>query len=331
MNDERTEFDLLRSITVVRFPFGQRARVSEFEEKPKSGITKYRRPGPQHFCKKIDQIDVARQNGRMGIIYLIRNTINKKCYVGQTTRSISVRYKQHMSNGSTCTLLKRSIEKYGKDNFTCTVLLECDNKDLAEYEKKYIREYNAFVEDGGLNLTRGGEVGKEYSQELKEKLREKGAQAWKDGKHDDDKPISSKILEQRKINAKGSVIYRKDRKRYNVILPNSWFDSAGGRFIDSFDNKEDAQRFLDRCKHHVTNGGLIQRKTKKYKSVETMQKMSRVRNPKGSVFKQGNRYYARIPKWWSDTGKERPVGKGYDTREAAWDAIAKWKVDHNIQ
>ena len=248
----------------------------------------------------------------MGIIYLIRNTINKKCYVGQTTRSIEYRYKQHMSNGSTCTLLKRSIKKYGKDNFTCTVLLECDNKDLAEYEKKYIKEYNAFVEDGGLNLTRGGEVGKEYSQESIEKMRERGAQAWKDGKHDDDKPISSEILEQRMLDAVGCVYYRKDRNRYIVIVPASWMCQAyrdthapnkAGVFLQFFKNKQDAEEYLKECKEKIIAGELLTKT--KICADKRRQSQSKSRNPTGSVCKQQNRYYARIPSWWSDTGKRK--------------------------
>ena len=198
----------------------------------------------------------------MGLIYLIQNTVNKKCYVGQTTRSITKRYKQHMSKGSTCTLLKKSIEKYGKDKFTCTVLLECDNKDLPEYEKKYIEEYRAFVDDGGLNLTRGGEIGKEYSEELKQKLRERSRQAWKDGKFNNNK-ISDTVLQQRKQNATGGVYHRKDCNRYVVTVPYSWICEESrnthvlnkdGVFLQSFKSKQDAEELLKQCRSKVSSG-----------------------------------------------------------------------------
>ena len=105
----------------------------------------------------------------MGVVYLIKNKVNNKCYVGITTRKIHKRIYQHFSKQSTCRLLKRSIEKYGKDNFTYDVLEECDNELLCEREVKYIRQYNSFVgwDNGGMNLTTGGELKKEVAQETK--------------------------------------------------------------------------------------------------------------------------------------------------------------------
>ena len=156
----------------------------------------------------------------MGVVYLIKNKVNNKCYVGITTRKIEKRLYQHFSKGSTCRLLKRSIEKYGKDNFTSDVLEECDNELLCEREVKYIREYNSFVgwENGGLNLTTGGELKKEVAQETKDKIGEKSKDAWRDGKYENMK-ISEEILERRKNNAKGCVYYRKNRNAFLVFVP----------------------------------------------------------------------------------------------------------------
>lgn len=55
-----------------------------------------------------------------GIIYKITNTINGKCYIGQTTSNINKRWSQHIYNAKTqsqkCRFLENAIKKYGKEN-----------------------------------------------------------------------------------------------------------------------------------------------------------------------------------------------------------------------
>lgn len=54
-------------------------------------------------------------------IYIIKNTINNKVYIGQTSQSVDERFREHMKPS---TIKKRgnykiynAIEKYGKENF----------------------------------------------------------------------------------------------------------------------------------------------------------------------------------------------------------------------
>lgn len=48
-----------------------------------------------------------------------------------------------------------AYEKYGMDNFTTTILEECDDAKLNELECKYIKEYNT-LSPNGYNITKGG-------------------------------------------------------------------------------------------------------------------------------------------------------------------------------
>jgi len=49
------------------------------------------------------------------IIYKITNKINKKIYIGQTIRHLSVRWGQHLRSKNGCTALKSALKKYGKE------------------------------------------------------------------------------------------------------------------------------------------------------------------------------------------------------------------------
>jgi group I intron endonuclease len=76
-------------------------------------------------------------------IYLITNTVNSKCYIGQTINSVDDRFKGHCSDaraGSTGTLHK-AIRKYGKDSFIVEVLEILEDLDTkALWDKLDVRE-----------------------------------------------------------------------------------------------------------------------------------------------------------------------------------------------
>lgn len=63
----------------------------------------------------------------LGCIYLITNTSNKKCYVGQTTKSAEHRWKQHIKCSKYSEYshyaLYRAFNKYGVDKFTFEVIV----------------------------------------------------------------------------------------------------------------------------------------------------------------------------------------------------------------
>lgn len=110
---------------------------------------------------------------RYGIIYLFINNINKKIYVGLTTCSFETRYGtsnsaiySRVSNDH----LKRSIDKYGLENFT--IIKEFDvaysKEELDALEDMYICIYNTLDPKYGYNKKRGGAKGKQ-SEETRKK------------------------------------------------------------------------------------------------------------------------------------------------------------------
>lgn len=91
-------------------------------------------------------------------IYKITNLINGKLYIGQTTRSIEERFKQHLKPSNRCTILKEAIKKYGRENFKIELIEICKKEDLDIKEIFWIKELNT-ISPNGYNIVGGGNKG----------------------------------------------------------------------------------------------------------------------------------------------------------------------------
>ena len=106
----------------------------------------------------------------MGYIYLITNLENQKRYVGQTVNTILHRWRDHVDEAyegnKSNSLLHRAIIKYGASSFSIEQLEECQDKDLNEKVKYYIKEYDTYyTHNKGYNMSYGGEGNTKYSDE----------------------------------------------------------------------------------------------------------------------------------------------------------------------
>lgn len=106
----------------------------------------------------------------MGYIYKITNNVNGKIYIGQTRVTEPQRWQQHVwhaynDSDNDSLLLCRAIRKYGKENFTRTIVEECDNWFLNEREKYWINYFNSTNHEIGYNVVEGGEGHSKYSNE----------------------------------------------------------------------------------------------------------------------------------------------------------------------
>ena len=118
-------------------------------------------------------------------IYIIKNNVNGKCYIGQSVKLRS-RLKDHMRNAKNGKLdlpIYRAINKYGFHNFTVDILESfipdpnISNLELIQIldklEIEYIEKYNAYTE--GYNCTKGGDfgvLGLKMTEEQKKKVSE---------------------------------------------------------------------------------------------------------------------------------------------------------------
>lgn len=110
-------------------------------------------------------------------IYTITNKINGKRYVGQSIH-IETRWKQHIYTALNIpnekTKIYNAIRKYGLDNFSFEIIIECLQEQLDELEKYYIALYDSY--NNGYNMTNGGQ-GEDrwvYNPELIKQLWDEG-------------------------------------------------------------------------------------------------------------------------------------------------------------
>jgi len=109
-----------------------------------------------------------------GIIYMIRNKVNDKKYIGQTTQTLKERciWSEDSLNGKYYYNLHlcNSIKKYGIKKFDRKVLdIGFNQEELDRKEEFYIQKYNTMDQDLGYNLKHGGSRGK-LSRNSKKKL-----------------------------------------------------------------------------------------------------------------------------------------------------------------
>ena len=93
-----------------------------------------------------------------GVIYKATNLINGKIYIGKTTQNFE-KYKLNHINSALRNSDKdkkvfyRAIRKYGVENFTWEVLVECENEEqLSKAEEFYFEFYNSIDCKKGYNL-----------------------------------------------------------------------------------------------------------------------------------------------------------------------------------
>lgn len=116
-----------------------------------------------------------------GWIYIIKNTVNEKVYVGETMTKINKRLSQHLTQAfyekSSCynCRLHKAIRELGKSVFYieqlavihCTTKSEL-KKELKKLEKKYIKQYDSF--NKGYNSNSGSNGGSILGEDVKKHL-----------------------------------------------------------------------------------------------------------------------------------------------------------------
>ena len=97
----------------------------------------------------------------IGYIYKITNLINGNCYIGQTSKPVKLRWKEHkkdatdISRGKYEYPLYRAFRKYGFENFSFEIIEKCKISELNDKEIYWINFYNSYHD--GYNQCLGGE------------------------------------------------------------------------------------------------------------------------------------------------------------------------------
>lgn len=92
-----------------------------------------------------------------GFIYIIKNTINNKVYIGQTRVSVEIRWKEHLRHAQYGEqVINRAMKKYGVDKFYIETLEICSLDNLDYREMYYIDLYDSTNKSKGYNVSIGG-------------------------------------------------------------------------------------------------------------------------------------------------------------------------------
>lgn len=126
----------------------------------------------------------TKDKGKCGI-YVIRNLINNKVYVGKS-KNIYIRLKQHKTllNTKNCNEnyhLINSWHKYGKENFDYYVIeyLEFNEEILKERELYWMESLNSCDRKNGYNLRKDTTTHCEVLQETRERCRKAQIKRYK--------------------------------------------------------------------------------------------------------------------------------------------------------
>lgn len=107
-------------------------------------------------------------------IYMIRNSINNKIYIGQSV-NIERRWKDHKidlkNNKHQNCHLQLSYNKYGGDNFEYNIIFKCTSIELNKNEIYFINKYKSYDNKYGYNQTFGGDNNIVFNDEVIAKMR----------------------------------------------------------------------------------------------------------------------------------------------------------------
>lgn len=111
-----------------------------------------------------------------GIIYLHKNKVNGRCYVGQTKQNPNRRWRKSditFHSYKSCEIFYRALKKYGWDNFETTILVSCfSQENINILEEYFINYYNSLAPNGynGVAIVDQKSV---YTDESKKKMSDK--------------------------------------------------------------------------------------------------------------------------------------------------------------
>lgn len=103
----------------------------------------------------------------MAYIYIIKNKVNDKVYIGKTNLTLEKRFQEHCKDSKKFLKesrpLYRAMNKYGIENFFIEQLEECSTKEASNREMFWIKHFQSY--SNGYNATLGGDGKELFSHE----------------------------------------------------------------------------------------------------------------------------------------------------------------------
>lgn len=212
------------------------------------------------------------------LIYLVRNTINNKWYVGQTIGTLDERWKRHVQRSkntkSTKSHLHAAMVKYGIEHFETITLMDglSDKQELDKWEKIFISCFESRNPAFGYNLTKGGwgSLGWKHSEESRNKmsLQRIGNQYAKGFKHSEETRAKlSKAYNRNPAFKRGQtgpigIKWSKERREAFSMYKKQFPSPSSGKFERTPEFREKVRagvlRFLENKKLQNDSGIFIE-------------------------------------------------------------------------
>lgn len=171
-------------------------------------------------------------------IYGIKNRINEKVYVGQTSESFLRRFWNHQwklrNNSHDNIYLQNSWNKYGENNFEYFVIETVNNPSLLdELEIKYIDFYKKLEKSYNMLLGGGGRRGFPLSDNVKKVIGEKNRQNMLGKKHSEETKHKMSIVRTgRHVDRKTDILNIELVKEIKQLLINGKTASEVSKILD---------------------------------------------------------------------------------------------------
>lgn len=162
----------------------------------------------------------------IGYIYITTNLINNKKYIGLKTSDKFV--PTYLGSGK---IIRKAINKYGRDNFLVSILEECESIDeLKDSERKWIQSYNAQSDSNFYNIAEGGQWGncidgmnEQELNQYKKKLSESIKKSYETN------PELKELRAEQRRSMKGKIVVSDDTKeKRSKILKQRWDENYEG-------------------------------------------------------------------------------------------------------
>lgn len=201
-------------------------------------------------------------------IYIIKNTVTNKVYIGQSkniTHRFNIHKRRLQNNSHENIYLQRAWNKYGENSFTFSILEKCKQSKLTEREQYWIDYYGGLNCSVNYNLRDAGSIGR-MSEDAIEKMR-----AAKIGTKRPDW-VKQKLSESRKGHI-GYMLGKEQSKETRQKISNSL--KGKKKTPEHIVNARDARIKNGTTKHSVeTKQKISKTLTGTKQSVETRQKRS---------------------------------------------------------
>lgn len=168
-------------------------------------------------------------------VYIVTNRVNGKKYIGLSINKKKWFRDSYYGSGK---LIKKAIEKYGKENFTKEIVKEFDTeKECREYERLLIESYNAVDDPMFYNLAPGGYggacKGHIVNEETREKIKKRNSgenHFFKKMSIEEQKEFSNRMSLLKMGSVQSEETREKRRKSLNLFWKNLSEDDKKERF-----------------------------------------------------------------------------------------------------